>query len=462
MEEGNKMKRLIAFLCLVMTMAGSTMAQPGIRHPMFDWRGSGDGNLPKLVGYYFREDAVSMNIEEGDFGNNDTMKIVLQAVNGWRKEISFFACNGVQQTIFTHNSVRTAEMTINRMGCFAETLVFRKEKIFTGMHTMYHMDPAPFWKMWGGKKVTITWSDDLNGMPNPPPCVYECIPIGTDPYFGMAYDSDNKADVAVFRPNSGEWFPINSSTGVHWYIPGFGQSGDIPVPRDYDRDGIVDAAVFRPSTKQFIILNSFSGTQRIVNHGVTGDLPVVGDFDGDGRIDVGVWRPAGSAIDRSRGWRAKLSSGGIAWTRIGAAGDLPVAGDYDGDHVADPAVFRNSNATWLLAIGIDNAIITQQWGEPGDIPVPADYDGDGKDDLAVWRPTTGFWYIKQSSNGATRTELYGMNGDRPVPADYDGDNKTDLAYLKPNGDWFIKKSSDGEVKFVPNHGLPTDIPVPRK
>jgi hypothetical protein len=62
-------------------------------------------------------------------------------------------------------------------------------------------------------------------------------------------DGDGRADIGVFRPSTGFWWGLASSTNyssyasVHW-----GGTGDIPVPGDYDGDGKTDIAVYDLTT----------------------------------------------------------------------------------------------------------------------------------------------------------------------------------------------------------------------
>ena len=61
-------------------------------------------------------------------------------------------------------------------------------------------------------------------------------------------DGDGAADVATFRPSTGQWFIINSGTLDQGSRYTWGGWGDIPIPADYDGDSKTDIGVFRPST----------------------------------------------------------------------------------------------------------------------------------------------------------------------------------------------------------------------
>ncbi|MBD0325406.1 MAG: VCBS repeat-containing protein, partial [Pyrinomonadaceae bacterium] len=264
------------------------------------------------------------------------------------------------------------------------------------------------------------------------------------------FDADTLSDVAVFRPQEGNWYFSNSfgSQGVRQW----GLASDKITPGDFDGDRKTDVAVFREGEGHWYIIQSSANTVRVQGWGHGGDKPVAADYDGDGYTDIAVFRPP------EGNWyilgTSTCSSTVQGW---GNSTDQPVPADYDGDGKADIAVFRESEGTWYVVRSTGGATV-QGWGIGGDIPVPGDYDGDGKADLAVFRPLEGNWYILKSTGGSTVTN-WGNASDQPVPADYDGDGKADIAVFRgTEGNWYIIKSSGGTtIRFLGQSG---DIPVP--
>ena len=82
---------------------------------------------------------------------------------------------------------------------------------------------------------------------------------GSDKTVPGDYTGDGKADIAVFRPPTGEWFVLRSEDSSFYSFP-FGSSTDVPAPGDYDGDGKTDAAVFRPTDTNWYIQRSTAGT----------------------------------------------------------------------------------------------------------------------------------------------------------------------------------------------------------
>jgi hypothetical protein len=231
------------------------------------------------------------------------------------------------------------------------------------------------------------------------------VPVPAD------YDGDRRVDLAVWRRGTGQWYVLPSR---HNYNPalatvgtwgaGWAPYNDIPVPADYDGDGRADAAVWRPPTGQWFVRSSATGAIWAIPWGLGSlrDVPLPGDYDGDGRADLAVWR-TGTAM-----WYVLRSSTGYTTsTRLqwGVRGDQPVPRDYDGNGTTDFAVWRPSNGTWYITTG---RALTVQWGSVGDEPVPADYDGDGRTDIAVWRPQTGVWHVLRSSFGYAQSNAFAV------------------------------------------------------
>lgn len=269
------------------------------------------------------------------------------------------------------------------------------------------------------------------------------------------FDGDGRSDVALFRPSTGQWLGVMSSTGQSLAI-GWGVPGDVPVAADYDADRRTDVAVWRPSTGQWFAILSTTGVGQAFAWGAPGDVPVPGDYDGDGRTDAAIWRPSLGQ------WLGYLTgSGGTMSAQWGWPSDVPVPADYDGDGRTDRAVFRPSTGEWLGVASGTGAALVVPFGSNGDRPVPGDFDGDGKADLAFFRPSTGEWRRLLSASGATMSSYLGVAGDVPVLGDYDGDGRTDLAVFRPsNGYWYGVYSSSGGAVAVP-FGLAGDIPANR-
>jgi subtilisin-like proprotein convertase family protein len=268
-------------------------------------------------------------------------------------------------------------------------------------------------------RITDSFAED--------PGTLQCwsIVVNTLPEIQTDFTGDGAADIAVYRPSTGQWFVYNQG------VQQWGEPGDIPAAGDYNGDGTTDRAVYRPSNGIWYVQN-----QAPVPWGEPGDIPVPAAYNGTGTTDRAIYRPSTAT------WFVH-NRFTLQW---GAIGDLPVPGDYNGDGTVEVAVYRPSTGAWL----IQNQVAVG-WGIPEDIPMPGDYNGDGTTDVAVYRPSTGIWYVRNQFSVP-----WGAGGDVPVARDYDGNGTIDVAVYRPStGFWYVQGLA--AVQW----GVPGDLPVPR-
>ena len=338
-----------------------------------------------------------------------------------------------------------------------QTLVPNANLSFTGSGAGRSVTIAPAAGRSGTATITITASD---GFLNTSRAfiVVVAMPAGD-------FDGDGRADPTVYRPSTGGWYTLNSSTNYTTSTAhSWGLSTDTPVPGDYDGDGRIDPAIFRPSTGLWAIRKSSSDyTSAIyVSWGLGTDVPVPGDYDGDGKTDPAVFRSSTGGWHILKSSTNYTTSVSVSW---GLSSDLPMQGDYDGDGRVEPAVFRPSTGGWYFLMSSSNYTTSGgvSWGLSTDVAVPGDYDGDGRIDPAVFRPSNGGWYILESSTSYSTSfgMSWGLSSDTPTPADFDGDGRTDIAVWRAStGGWYIRPSSTNyTTSFGLSWGLGTDVPM---
>jgi hypothetical protein len=247
-------------------------------------------------------------------------------------------------------------------------------------------------------------------------------------------DGDGKADLIVWRPATGTWFWVTSSSNYDYAAADgkqWGVSTDVPLTGDIDGDGRTDLIVWRPSTGTFFWLLSSAnfdyasqGAKQWGNASL-GDVPLIGDFDGDRKADLAVWRASTGT------WFWLQSTFGFNYANQGSKtwgnqslGDVPLLGDVDGDRKSDLTVWRASTGTWFWltsSSGYDYANQgAKQWGSQAqsDVPMLGDLDGDGRAELIVWRPGNGIWFWLTAASGynyaAQSQKTWGTSGDIPM------------------------------------------------
>ena len=197
---------------------------------------------------------------------------------------------------------------------------------------------------------------------------------GHDTPVPAGYDANTQAEVAVYRPESGQWFILHDLTkaGNPAYVQtvNFGWiNRDKPVPGDFEGVGYNQLAVFRPDTGDWFFYDVKAGKMDpSINLGYSaGDVPVPGDYDGIGRDEPAVYRPGTGQF--------LIYNPITNVIRTVAFGnpvtDVPVPEDYSGDGKVDVAVYTPGTAVWRYLDSTTGQTITVNYGWAGhDVALP--------------------------------------------------------------------------------------------
>jgi len=102
-------------------------------------------------------------------------------------------------------------------------------------------------------------------------------------------NGDNAADVAAYDITTRELTIVQGAVGrVRW-----GDGGDKWVPADFDGDNKGEISIFRPGSGDWWWIRSSDSVVNVAHWGINGDVPVAADYDGDGKTDIAIYR-AGS------------------------------------------------------------------------------------------------------------------------------------------------------------------------
>ncbi|MCP5487996.1 MAG: VCBS repeat-containing protein [Verrucomicrobia bacterium] len=270
-------------------------------------------------------------------------------------------------------------------------------------------------------------------------------------------DSKNRDELAVYDPDTGNWFILTLSEQLLAFAENWGWNQANPAPGDYNGDGKSELAVYERASGAWFI-KTLGDNQALAFAEIWGDssmISVPADYNGDGKTDLGLYQPS------TGNWFIKtLNNQLLAFGENWGGPDMtPVPADYDGDGKAELAVYQRHTGNWFIKTLGDNRLLAfgLNWGTKGMWPVVGDYTGDGKADLAVYDRANGNWFIKTLNGGqlVLFAENWGWNETTPVPGDYNGDGKADLAvYHRLTANWFIRTVDAQALAFSKNWGIP--------
>jgi hypothetical protein len=497
---------LIATLLLLLSSASGALGiaqaqsacvtaatEPAPAYPLFDWRLINDGELPQSYGYAMKEDLVQIDVEDGarlSLATNQMFVVLKSQVNSPKEIAAWGYSKGWTQSVSTSgvNAGPTAMMLFKAPCDGADTIVFRKAKTFGIMTSMYQLDIPSFWRLLGGKIVTITWINDTQGNPQyPPTCTGACVPLGTlvepTPAVKLTgdFNGDGRTDIALTGPSVWNTLPVAFSNGngsftvTNTFIGDFAAWAAHPRAKkltgDFNGDGRTDIALTGPSGWNTLplALSNANGSFTVTNIYIGNfaswatNLQVAvltGDYNGDGRTDIALLGPAGWStlpVAFSNG-NGSFSVTNLPITDFAGWASDPQAkkltGDFNGDGRTDialtgpagwntlPVAFSLGNGSFTVT-NLPSADFAGWASDPQAKKLTGDFNGDGRTDIALtgsshWETLPVAFSNGNGSFFVTNiliAHFAGWSSDpqaKKLVGDFNGDGKVDIALTGPS------------------------------
>ncbi|MBY0524350.1 MAG: pre-peptidase C-terminal domain-containing protein [Gemmataceae bacterium] len=270
-----------------------------------------------------------------------------------------------------------------------------------------------------------------------------------------------QANVAVFRPGSGQWFidqvQASYDPATTNQIDNFGTVGDVAVRGDWVGDGRMRVGVFRPSTGQwFLSLTDTNytptNTLQIDNFGQAGDIAVVGKWQG-GSIDrIGIFRPSTGQWFLSTTNTSYTSANTLQIDNFGTVGDQAAVGDWDGTGVTKVGAFRAGTSQWFLSLTNTNytpanTLQIDNFGAVGDQAAVGDWDRTGFTKIGVFRAGSSQWFLSTTNTNYTaantlQIDNFGTVGDQAAVGDWLADGTTRIGVFRAgSSQWFLSTTN---------------------